>query len=260
MTRPVSSLTLADTFSAQMDRINTMANLFSSVVLTTASNTAGDSHTGNLSVNGTMRVTTFAANTIRGGNVTTSANLTLSSNVNMTGALLTLVSANVSSNVRVTGQVNTGSLVSGAITSNNTITANVISCSNLSTNNAVINNVSFNTLAIGGSQMLTFSNTNLGSNITSPQTMATLNIATYGRGFKFIVQSRSGNTYQLSESMVIAHNSEAMHTTYATVRVPEVSNSLGNTSVALSGNNLTVSFLQNQTATATKLFVISMGN
>lgn len=77
----------SDTFQSWVDKTNQIADAMSTVVLTSAANTVGGQNSANVNLQGI-----FAANTIaviedlRGGGVTSSANLTISSNAHFTGA------------------------------------------------------------------------------------------------------------------------------------------------------------------------------
>jgi len=73
--------TAADTFQVWVNKTNEMANAFTQVALTAAATVDGDDVTGNSYVIGILGANTLAANTLRGGNVSTSSNLTITSNL-----------------------------------------------------------------------------------------------------------------------------------------------------------------------------------
>lgn len=107
--RPVSNVTTAShTWAASIDKLNEMAYLFSTVAVTVEANSIGAATTGNAHIIGNFSATLIAADSFRGGNVSSAANLTISSNLIASsnawfnGALVT-----VGSNVVVNGATTT---------------------------------------------------------------------------------------------------------------------------------------------------------
>lgn len=79
----------SDTFQSWVDKTNQIADAMSTVVLTTAANTVGGQNSANAYVDGIFAAQTMVAvGELRGGGVTSSANLIISSNAHFTGANL----------------------------------------------------------------------------------------------------------------------------------------------------------------------------
>jgi len=79
----------SDTFQSWVDKTNQIADAMSTVVLTTAANSVGGQNSANAFVNGIFAAQTMVAvGELRGGGVTSSANLIISSNAHFTGANL----------------------------------------------------------------------------------------------------------------------------------------------------------------------------
>lgn len=82
--------TASDTFQNWIDKTNAVVNTIANSVITANTNANGAGTTGNAFVVGILGGTTLVANTLRGGNVQSSANLTISSNALFTGNLIML--------------------------------------------------------------------------------------------------------------------------------------------------------------------------
>jgi hypothetical protein len=112
-----------DTFQVWLDKTNQVLDNLSTVVLTSASNTAGGSTSGNVYLNGILSANTITAVTaLRGGTVASAANLAVTSNVVFSGAnvggsvtMLNFTSTNVIFN-------STNTVLSGGVVN---ITSNV---------------------------------------------------------------------------------------------------------------------------------------
>lgn len=77
----------SDTFQSWVDKTNQIADAMSTVVLTSAANTIGGQNSANVYLDGIFAAETLVAvGELRGGGVTSSANLTISSNAHFTGA------------------------------------------------------------------------------------------------------------------------------------------------------------------------------
>lgn len=77
----------SDTFQSWVDKTNQIADAMSTVVLTSAANTVGGQNSANVNLAGIFAATTLVAtDSLRGGGVTSSANLAVTSNVHFTGA------------------------------------------------------------------------------------------------------------------------------------------------------------------------------
>lgn len=123
---PVVNAAANDTWQALVDKTNGVINTIANSVVTANTNANGATTTGNVFIIGIAGATTMVANTLRGGNVQSSANLTISSNALFTGDIIKL-GANV--------VVNTSALALGA---NVVLTDSQAKFGN-STANAIIN-------------------------------------------------------------------------------------------------------------------------
>ena len=82
MATPISLVvTSTDTFQIWVNKTNEMANAFTQVAVTVAATGDGDDVTGNGYVIGILGANGLVANSIHGGNVSTSSNLTITSNL-----------------------------------------------------------------------------------------------------------------------------------------------------------------------------------
>lgn len=114
--RPVSNVIVASqAWAAAINKINEMAYLFSTAAVTVEANSTGAVTTGNAHITGNFSATLVAADSFRGGNVSSAANLTVSSNLIASsnawfnGALVT-----VASNVVINGATTTVNALSAA--------------------------------------------------------------------------------------------------------------------------------------------------
>lgn len=145
MSRTISQiLANSETFQIWLDRTNEALDAFSDAV-TVQQNTAGDVTSGNGFVVGTFGSTVLTANTVRGGNVDTTATLTVTSNVNFTSEQV-----NVASNAYFEG-------ANVQFNSNSTVTAFKISGNSTATNTQ-----------IGGTDLRVLANTIFSGSITLP--------------------------------------------------------------------------------------------
>ncbi len=107
MSKSVTQLLTTDSFQTWVDKTNEIAGLFSEVV-TAKANTTGDVTSGNVSINGILSANTLTASVIRGGTITTPANLVFSSNISTNGSLfsttsnVSVVAANVTISANTT--------------------------------------------------------------------------------------------------------------------------------------------------------------
>jgi hypothetical protein len=137
MSRELPNISLAnDRFQDVFDIVDELTDAFETTV-TVVANSTGDVTTGNGHVNGTLSATLVAADTMRGGNVSTSAQLVVSSNLVANGEVFN-VAANTTFRAANVTFGNT-TIVGLSITSNSTVVAVV-----LGGNSATLNsNVSF---------------------------------------------------------------------------------------------------------------------
>ena len=95
-----------DTFQAWIDKTNTLLNRYSTVVITTASNTAGGYTTGNAQINGIVAANVIAvSDAIKAGNVTAQTSyIPVVSNVFVTGngSLITVGNSTVNASINST--------------------------------------------------------------------------------------------------------------------------------------------------------------
>lgn len=115
---------ISDTFESWITKTNYGLDIISTLAVTTAPNTAGGQTSGNAYVNGIFSANTLTATeTIRGGNVTTSATLTCTSNIDVRGTYLNVISTqanvtiagtNKTMNVAIPTTFNANVVVSGA--------------------------------------------------------------------------------------------------------------------------------------------------
>ena len=119
-----------DTFQNWLDKTNQVLDKVSTVVITTAANTAGGLTGGNASVNGIFSANVIAVGeSLRGGTVTTPANLAITSNVVFSGANVggSVTNFNLSSsNVVIDSTVTTISGGTLTVTSNASFKSNTI--------------------------------------------------------------------------------------------------------------------------------------
>ena len=80
MSIAVANITSSNTFQHWVDRTNQMATAFSSNTVTADATSTGSLTTGNVNVNGHVRVIVLAANTVGGGTLAAAANLTFTTN------------------------------------------------------------------------------------------------------------------------------------------------------------------------------------
>jgi hypothetical protein len=244
-----------DTFAQWLRLSNQMANAYKNVV-TTATNTAGDTTSGNAFVSGTIGGNTVVVNyQMRGGTVDTAANLAVVSNVTFSGANSTFTSnvfinaANASVNANTFAITGLGGGNAITITTNSTATNTRMFATTfyLQGNTTVVNTASFsNSVTVTGpvnvSNAINFSDNSLGSNSVTVSS-ATANVvdsfsgSTY-RGGKYVISitDNANSTYQMTELMVMHDDVTGFTTEYATLR--SVANNLALFSANLSGTTV----------------------
>jgi hypothetical protein len=106
-----------------VDKTNQIADAMSTVVLTSAANTVGGQNSANVNLQGIFAANTIAAiQELRGGGVTSSANLTITSNAHFTGANLSAATTYVNLQT-TTALVSANTLVLSGTTAN--VTSNL---------------------------------------------------------------------------------------------------------------------------------------
>lgn len=244
-----------DTFAQWLSLTNQMANAYQNVV-TTATNTAGDTTAGNAFVSGTIGGNTVVVNyRMRGGTVDTAANLAIVSNVTVTASNSTFVSNVYFNSSNVTMNSNTFAITGVAggnavtITTNSTATNTFVYSHTLSVqaNTTMTNSTSFsNSVSVTGpvsvSNTISFPDNTLGSNsITVSGTTANIvdsfSGSTY-RGGKYVVsvKDNSNSVYQMTEMLIMHDGSTGYTTEYATLR--HISNNLVTFSANVSGTTV----------------------
>lgn len=252
MSKPLANVEVSsDTFAVWLARTNEICSAVTTEIITANSTYA---NTGNTATPRHAQLFgTFTANTliatggIRGGNVSTSANLTITSNVAFTGNTFTSTANTLNSNTQFfTANVQAnGALVSilGSnlnITSNTTITAAAIS---------LAGPVTFNTDLV----TVVSANGNIGNN-SADRLIYTFPKATYRTG-KLLVQATNSGNNQISE-MIIAHdNTNAYMTVYGIVASPPGSGPapLGTFNVTINSANVEVYMTQVLSNSAVKV-------
>lgn len=250
-----------DTFAQWLRITNQMANAYKNVV-TTATNTAGDTTAGNAFVSGTIGGNTVVVNyQIRGGTVDTAANLAVVSNVTFSGANSTFSSNLFVNSANLTVNANTFSITgvgggnSVTISSNSSYTNSVLISHVLTVqgNTTVVNSASFsNSVTVIGTlksantqSFITATNAILstsGANSinlpnSSPGIIDSFSGSAY-RGGKYVVsiKDNSNSTYQMTEIMMIHDDVTGYTTEYATLR--SVANNLALFSANISGTTV----------------------
>lgn len=265
MSRDFNQIVIAtDTFAQWLRLSNQMANAYKNVV-TTATNTAGDTTAGNGFISGTFGANTVVVNyQMRGGTVDAAANLAIVSNVTISGANSTF-----SSNVYVNSSnltVNANTFAITGVGGGNAIT---ISTNSTATNSAFISNeVSFkgnstfinvasfsNSVSVTGAvrmaNTLTFvSSTNTiqssaGANVVTADATDTIIDSFSGsvyRGGKYVISinDNDNNDYQMTEIMLMHDGVSGFTTEYATLK---------------SGPNL-ATFVANLSGSTVRLFAV----
>lgn len=268
-----------DTFMQWLSLTNQMANAYKNVV-TTATNTAGDTTTGNAFVSGTLGGNTVVVNyQMRGGTVDVSNNLTIVSNVVISGGNSTTINTNTFVNAfSFTANANTFAVTGLAggnsitISTNSTVTNTALVSHKISItgNTTVVNTAAFsNSVTVTGSlntsnlhNFITATNAILtstgASTVSAPIPLDTIVDSFPGdtyRGGKYIISIRdnSNSAYQMTEIMLMHDGVTGFTTEYATLR--SVANNLAEFVANLSGSTVrlfAVPKVVNSTFTVTK--------
>ena len=139
MTVTVANTSNTSTFQYWLNRTNELADAMTTKAVTVDSNTA----TGNATVNGIFSATTLTANTLRGGNTTTSANLSITSNTSFdSGAILSVGNVAIYPNYVSVGNSTVNTVINSTSISlgNSTINSSSISLTDyVSVGNSVTN-------------------------------------------------------------------------------------------------------------------------
>lgn len=244
MSRDFNQIVIAtDTFAQWLRLTNQMANAYKNVV-TTATNTAGDTTAGNGFVSGTFGANTLVVNyQMRGGTVDVAANLAVVSNVTISGANSTFTSNVFVNSSNLTVNANTFAItgVGGGnaitISTNSTATNSAFISNDISVkgNSTFINVASFsNSVSVTGAvrmaNTLTFvSSSNdvqssAGANVVTATTATDTIIDSFSgsvyRGGKYVIsiKDNDNNDYQMTEIMLMHDGITGFTTEYATLR------------------------------------------
>ena len=250
-----------DTFAQWLRLTNQMANAYKNVV-TTATNTAGDTTAGNAFVSGTIGGNTVVVNyQMRGGTVDTAANLAVVSNVTFSGANSTFSSNLFVNSANLTVNANTFSITglgggnSITITTGSSLTNSALVSHYLTIqgNTTVVNSTSFSNSvtiigAINAANTQSFTtatnailSTSGANSVTLPNSSVAIidsfNGASY-RGGKYLIsiKDNSNSTYQMTEVMLMHDDVTGYTTEYATLR--SVANNLALFSANISGTTV----------------------
>jgi hypothetical protein len=246
-----------DTFAQWLRLSNQMANAYKNVV-TTATNTAGDTTSGNAFVSGIIGGNTVVVNyQMRGGTVDTAANLAVVSNVTFSGANSTLTSnvfinaanATVNANTFAITGIGGGNAITIVTNSTATNTRMFATTFYLQGNSTFVNTASFsNSVTVTGpvnvSNVINFSDNSIGSNSVTVSTATASIVDSFSgsayRGGKYVVaiKDNANSTYQMTELMVMHDDTTGFTTEYATLR--SVANNLALFSANLSGTTVRI--------------------
>lgn len=230
-----------DTFDQWLTQTNEVLFAMSENAVTVDATANGATVTGNGSVQGSLSITNFSANTIRGGTVENAANVFVISamhsnntiTANTFGVMTGLGGMNATYGV-ANLTITTAATVNGAVTVANLYLSSV-------------------------SQLLVVSNTDLGTDTSTPQTLFTINAVATPTA-KLTIQARNGSDKEISE-VVLASNAASSGTNsganvfitvYGTVASPTSAN-VGVLSATQTGNTVTVSFTQSAINTSLKI-------
>lgn len=254
MSTPIANVVVGtDTFDTWLTKQNEIATAVSNIVVTIAANSAGALTNGNGTVNGIFAAITFIANAIGGGTIASAANLNITTNTIIANNVLfaSVSGGNVSIGTlspTATFTVNGTANISGnvALLTNLSVGANASINGTLSTANVTVNYLTVNNIFTFQSAYVLdgYSNTNLGTNTTSPLVVYSFSNATYSAG-KFVSYSKNGNTVQVDELLVSQGNGGVTMVAYATVATPSANLGIYGAQINAVSHNIEITFQQN---------------
>ena len=212
MTVTVANTSNTSTFQYWVNRTNELADAMTTKAVTVDSNSA----TGNATVNGIFSATTLTANTLRGGNTTTAANLSITSNTSFdSGAILSVGNVAIYPNYVSVGNSTVNSIVNSSIITSNTLTINSsISVGNTS-QNVSINSTS---ISIGGVALTPPTVINVQTSGTGSQVIDYFSLTEYRGGeYLITIKDNSSNAYQMNKLLVIHDSGNGYITDYGLV-------------------------------------------
>lgn len=200
-----------------------------------------------LDVTGDINVTATAnvqGNANVGGTFGVSGISTFSSNVNVSGIV------NISNNITATGDVK---LTNDRLV----VTSSGISVNSLSTftANATFQQqiqVQSNTLVINAASFVTSSNSDLGSNTTSPILVMSVPKANY-KGGELIINITKSTKSQISKLLFVHDSTSVDMTVYGTVMIPTLDPDLGTITAGINNANVEFKVQQSTGNTAVKI-------
>lgn len=213
MTVSVANTSNTNTFQYWLDRTNELADAMTTKAVTVNSNAA----TGNAVVDGIFTATTLTANTLRGGNTTTTTVLTISSNVELaTGNTITVGNSTV--NLVVTST----SLSVGNSTVNGTVNSSQLTISTIVANGSVrvgnnTNNVAINSsgISVNGQLLSVPTLINVQTSGTSSQVVDYFPLAFHrGAEYTLSITDNGANGYQMSKVLIIHDSGNSQITDY----------------------------------------------
>jgi len=166
--------------------------------------------------------------------------------------ILSATTGNFSGNVTISGTAHTvagnvdidsGTLIIDSV-------SDTVKVKNLSTNTG---NIYISNGTLPGVTLMSISNSDIGSNVTSAQTITSFTKTLYPTGQLTITASNS--THNQIEHLIYAHNGTDVQTTvFGRIAAPASAN-LGIANVAISGTDLVISF--NQVTSSTKINILA---
>lgn len=220
MATPLANLNIAtDTWLSMLTGYDEMRHAFSTYTVTTVANTTGAVTSGNAFVNGTFSANIFTVtSSIRGGTVSTPADLIVSSNLVSNGALST---------------INSNTTINGTITNIN------------STNTVIVGNV----LTISSNTTTFSKNVNFSSliSVTANAAFSGANVY-FNSSTQFAVNTAyfnlTGTLSQIASNLVVsaavANITGTSLNITSNVNINNVNTTLNSTNTVISGGNLTV--------------------
>jgi len=279
LTIVVSQTSNSQTFGTIQTRVNQLAYLVSTNVVTADATSGGSLTTGNVSVNGFITANTLSANVIQGGIANTPANLNISTNTLFNYGLnnIAAITSN-STNSQITINSNNLSVLNTTIVTGNATFANNITfnnsvnvISNVNTNNIIANTATFgivvantSTIKIGSNVSANATQLTIGNTTANTTTLNVANIlangvsvntftsttVTVGNVVANTIQLTIGNTTANTTTLNVANvlaNGISVNTLSVSVSVPVGANVLLNTSSLNIGNSTVNSVLTSTT-------------
>ena len=211
MTIAISNTSNSQVWGTYQNRLNQLATLMSTNVVTADATSGGSLTSGNVAVNGYFTANTVSVTNIQGGTANTPALLTVSSNVSFNYNLINIVSITANStnsqftfNSNNISLLNTTVITGNATFSNNITFGNILVGSNLNTNNIIANTVTTGAVAVNTTAIAVGANVSVNAsqltvgNLTANTT--TLNVA------NLLANGISVNTFSAAVSVGVGAN------------------------------------------------------